>query len=115
MEYLRIEGMCYCGIGILFCSTACSAAWGGPACRWCSPSSPLGTRVALAYLLAPIPAVGLKGIWWAVPIGWVLADLAGLVLWRRGAAERQAHMQSVKAQNDCKCQISMLIFPNHIL
>ena len=32
-----------------------------------------------AYLLAPIPAVGLKGIWWAVPIGWVLADLAGLV------------------------------------
>jgi len=27
--------------------------------------------------------VGLKGIWWAVPIGWVLADLAGLVLYRR--------------------------------
>ena len=71
-----------------FCSTACSAAWGGPACRWCSPSSPLGTRVALAYLLAPIPAVGLKGIWWAVPIGWVLADLAGLVLWRRGERRR---------------------------
>ena len=43
----------------------------------------LGTRVALAYLLAPIPAVGLKGIWWAVPIGWALADLAGRVLYRR--------------------------------
>ena len=42
VEYLRIEGMCYCGIGILFCSTACSAAWGGPACRWCSPWSPWG-------------------------------------------------------------------------
>ena len=45
---------------------------------------------ALAYLLAPIPAVGLKGIWWAVPIGWVLADLAGLVLWRRGESGGEA-------------------------
>ena len=43
----------------------------------------LGTRVALAYLLSPIPAIGLKGIWWAVPIGWVLADLAGLFFYRR--------------------------------
>ena len=43
----------------------------------------LGTRVALAYLLSPIPAIGLKGIWWAVPIGWILADLAGLFFYRR--------------------------------
>ena len=38
----------------------------------------LGTRVALAYLLSAIPAVGVVGIWWSVPIGWVLADIAGL-------------------------------------
>ena len=45
--------------------------------------APILYGFAMAYLLAPIPAVGLKGIWWAVPIGWVLADLAGLVLYRR--------------------------------
>ena len=37
----------------------------------------LGTRVLLAYILSAIPAVGVAGIWWSVPIGWILADLAG--------------------------------------
>ena len=37
----------------------------------------LGTRVALAYLLSAIPSLGVVGIWWSVPIGWLLADLAG--------------------------------------
>ena len=40
-------------------------------------------RVALAYLLAPIPAFGLPAIWWAIPIGWVLADLTGLAYYRQ--------------------------------
>ena len=38
----------------------------------------LGTRVALAHLLSALPAVGVAGIWWSVPIGWLLADAAGL-------------------------------------
>ena len=38
----------------------------------------LGTRVALAYILSAVPAVGVVGIWWAVPIGWALADMVGL-------------------------------------
>ena len=42
-------------------------------------------RVALAYLLSPVPAIGLLGIWWAVPIGWFLADAAGFwYFWRMG-------------------------------
>ncbi len=42
----------------------------------------LGTRAALAYLLSAIPAVGVTGIWWSVPIGWALADAAGLLYYR---------------------------------
>ncbi|MDE5591103.1 MAG: MATE family efflux transporter, partial [Acetatifactor sp.] len=38
----------------------------------------LGTRVALAYLLSAIPTIEVKGIWWAVPIGWLLADFVGI-------------------------------------
>ena len=83
VEYLRIEGMCYCGIGILFLLYGLFRGLGRPGVSVVLTVVSLGTRVALAYLLAPIPAVGLKGIWWAVPIGWVLADLAGLVLYRR--------------------------------
>lgn len=36
----------------------------------------LGTRVILAYNLAAIPAIGFAGIWWAIPIGWFLADVS---------------------------------------
>lgn len=42
----------------------------------------LGTRVVLAYLLSAIPDVGVVGIWWSVPIGWILADLAGLLYYK---------------------------------
>ena len=36
----------------------------------------LGIRVALAYLLSAY--IGETGIWMAIPIGWVLADITGL-------------------------------------
>ncbi len=39
----------------------------------------LGTRVGLAYALSAIPAFGVVGIWWSVPIGWFLADAAGIL------------------------------------
>ena len=39
----------------------------------------LGTRVVLAYLLAAVPSVGVVGIWWAIPIGWFLADAVGIL------------------------------------
>ena len=83
VEYLRIEGMCYCGIGILFLLYGLFRGLGRPGVSVVLTVISLGTRVALAYLLSPIPAIGLKGIWWAVPIGWVLADLAGLAFYRR--------------------------------
>ena len=36
-----------------------------------------GARVALAYALAG--PVGVNGIWAAIPIGWFLADVTGLI------------------------------------
>lgn len=83
VEYLRIEGMCYCGIGILFLLYGLFRGLGRPGVSVVLTVVSLGTRVALAYLLSPIPAIGLKGIWWAVPIGWGLADLAGWLFYRR--------------------------------
>ena len=42
----------------------------------------LGTSVALAYLPSALPALGVSGIWWSVPIGWSLADLVGLLYYK---------------------------------
>ena len=83
VRYLQIEGACYCGIGCLFLLYGLYRGLGRPGISVVLTVISLGTRVALAYLLAPIPAIGLPGIWWAIPIGWFLADAAGLLYYRR--------------------------------
>ena len=83
VRYLRIEGSFYCGIGCLFLLYGLYRALGRPGMSVVLTVISLGTRVALAYLLSAIPAIGVVGIWWSVPIGWFLADLAGTVYYLR--------------------------------
>lgn len=78
MSYLRVVGAFYCGIGILFLLYGLYRAINRPAVSLVLTIISLGTRVVLAYLLSAIPAIGVTGIWWAVPIGWFLADAAGI-------------------------------------
>ena len=82
VRYLRIEGVFYCGIGCLFLLYGLYRALGRPGMSVVLTVISLGTRVALAYLLSSIPAMGVTGIWWSVPIGWGLADLAGLLYYK---------------------------------
>ena len=82
VRYLRIEGAFYCGIGCLFLLYGLYRALGMPGMSVALTVVSLGARVALAYLLSAIPAVGVVGIWWSVPIGWALADLVGLICYR---------------------------------
>ena len=81
--YLRVEGAFYCGIGVLFLLYGYFRGIGKPEMSVVLTVISLGTRVVLAYLTAPIPAVGVLGIWWAVPIGWILADMTGIwAVWK---------------------------------
>lgn len=83
VQYLRIEGACYCGIGCLFLLYGLFRGLGNPGVSVILTIISLGTRVLLAYLLAPIPSIGLPGIWWSIPIGWFLADLCGILFYFR--------------------------------
>ena len=78
VQYLHIEGACYVGIGCLFLLYGLYRALGKPGMSVVLTVISLGTRVLLAYVLSSIPAVGVVGIWWSVPIGWFLADAVGL-------------------------------------
>ena len=82
-QYLRIEGAFYIGIGILFLLYGYFRGTGRPGVSLVLTVISLGTRVVLAYVLAAHPGIGVLGIWWAIPIGWALADAAGLWLMRR--------------------------------
>lgn len=82
VEYLRIEGSFYIGIGFLFLLYGYYRAVALPSMSVVLTVVSLGTRVILAYVLASIPSVGYTGIWWSVPIGWALADIVGLWYYR---------------------------------
>ena len=77
--YLRVEGAFYCGIGILFLLYGYYRGINRPEMSLVLTIISLGTRVLLAYTLAPVPQIGVWGIWWAIPIGWFLADAVGIL------------------------------------
>lgn len=81
VEYLRIEGSFYCGIGLLFLFYAYYRGIGKPEMSVVLTVISLGTRVALSYALAP--SLGVRVIWWSIPIGWALADLTGGVYMKK--------------------------------
>ena len=83
VQYLRIEGTFYFGIGLLFLFYGFYRAIKKPGMSVVLTVISLGTRVVLAYVLSAIPAFGVNGIWAAVPIGWILADLAGIWYYRK--------------------------------
>ncbi|MFQ9411858.1 MAG: MATE family efflux transporter [Evtepia gabavorous] len=89
--YLRIEAAFYLGIGILFLLYGYFRAVNRPAVSVVLTICSLGTRVLLAYTLSALPALGVNGIWIAIPIGWFLADATGILLWRREAKAPRPH------------------------
>lgn len=96
VRYLRIEGAFYFLIGVLFLLYGLYRALGRPGMSVVLTVVSLGIRVLLAYTLSAIPALGVGGIWWSVPIGWFLADAFGVLyyfakrnsLFSWGAAEK---------------------------
>lgn len=78
IRYLHIEGACYLGIGILFLLYGFYRGIGRSTMSIVLTVISLGSRVLLAYVLSAIPQIGLVGIWWAIPIGWLLADTVGI-------------------------------------
>lgn len=84
-SYLQVVAGFYCLIGYLF---VFYGFYRGLACTSMSlllTILSLGTRVALAFYLVTLPQFGLNGIWWSIPIGWLLADIVGMgIYWYYG-------------------------------
>lgn len=80
MGYIQIVAPFYILIGYLFMFYGLYRGLGKSSISIILTIVSLGTRVILAYTLSAIPSIGLIGIWWAIPIGWALADLLGLIL-----------------------------------
>lgn len=77
VKYLRIEGSFYFGIAILFLLYGYYRAIKKPFMSLVLTIISLGLRVILAYVLSP--NFGTSGIYIAIPIGWFVADMFGLI------------------------------------
>lgn len=77
-RYLRTEGVFYWGIGLLFLFYGYYRAVELPMMSVILTVLSLGTRVILSYTLAP--QLGELVIWYAIPIGWILADAVGTIV-----------------------------------
>ena len=82
-RYLRIEGAMYVGIGVLFLWYGYFRGISKPHISLLLTVISLGTRVMLSYTLAPYTPLGVTAIWCSIPIGWILADIIGLYLFRK--------------------------------
>lgn len=82
-QYLKTEGSFYIGIGILFMLYGYFRAINKPAVSVVLTILSLGTRVLLAYILSSIPSFGVMGIWISIPIGWFIADFAGVLIGKK--------------------------------
>lgn len=82
IRYLRIEGAFYWGIGCLFLLYGLYRGIARPGMSLVLTVISLGTRVVLAYAFAPNPIFGVSAIWWAIPIGWIFADITGFIYYK---------------------------------
>lgn len=82
-KYLRIEGAFYAGIGVLFLWYGYFRGINKPQISLVLTIVSLGTRVLLSYTLAPNSALGVVAIWLSIPIGWLLADVFGIIFYKK--------------------------------
>ena len=88
-RYLRIEGAMYVGIGILFLWYGYFRGVNRPHISLILTVISLGTRVLLSYIFAPNTPLGVLAIWLSIPIGWFLADIAGLLFYKKKNAQKR--------------------------
>lgn len=81
VTYLHIEGAFYFLIGYLFMFYGFYRGLGRMKMSVVLTVISLGTRVVLAYSCAA--SFGIRSIWWAIVIGWILADVTGLLYYKK--------------------------------
>lgn len=82
-KYLRIEGSMYIGIGILFLWYGYFRGINKLLISLILTIVSLGLRVLLSYSFAKTTPLGVIAIWCSIPIGWIIADITGLVLYKK--------------------------------
>jgi putative MATE family efflux protein len=79
-DYIRVLSYFYIINGVMYVFACLFRGSGDVAAPLVISIFTIGTRTAAAYLLAGVPAIAEKAIWWSPPIGWGIA-LALVIAW----------------------------------
>lgn len=85
IQYLSVISVFYVLIGFLFMFYGYFRGMGSLKTSIILTIVSLGTRVSMAYFLSSFPKIAEKGIWWSIPLGWALADMLGLYIYKRNS------------------------------
>jgi len=75
-DIITVVSFFYIIMGLLFVTNGVLRGSGDMAVSMVSTIVNLVVRVAAAYYLSSKPAIGFRGIWWSIPIGWCCAFLS---------------------------------------
>lgn len=81
-QYLRIVSVFYFFMGLMVTTNGVLRGSGDIKIFIISTVSNLGSRVIFAYFFAY--SIGEKGIWYAVPLGWIIASVISLIRYKSG-------------------------------
>lgn len=83
VEYLSILSKFFVFIGFLFMFYGYFRGIGSLNTSLVLTVVSLGIRVLIAYNVSKVPSIGRLAIWWATPIGWIIADLMGIFFYKK--------------------------------
>jgi putative MATE family efflux protein len=82
VEYLRVVSIFYFFMGLMVTTNGVLRGCGDVKVFVFSSLTNLGTRIIFAYTLAFV--IGQKAIWWAIPIGWIVASTISVIRYKSG-------------------------------
>lgn len=82
VEYIRVVSIFYFLMGLMVITNGVLRGAGDVKVFMFSSLTNLSTRIIFAYTLAII--IGQKAIWWAIPMGWMIASSISVVRYRSG-------------------------------
>jgi putative MATE family efflux protein len=89
-EYMRVVSLFYVVFGLMFCTNGVLRGSGDVMVPLYTTLAALSVRVAAGYALSAVPWIGHRGIWWSIPIAWVLSASISAARYLSGAWKKKA-------------------------
>lgn len=90
VEYMRTVSIFYAVFSVMIVTSGLLRGAGDTVVTMATSLFDLGTRVVAAYWLTTIPALGYRGIWWSIPIGWSVSAVIPVVRYLTGGWKAKA-------------------------